>query len=111
MPQAEGISFEIAGHDYTGDKLSIKMALSHMESLVGIYNGYSIGPPSERFGWVFFTLSIKPDFQIGVESEFSDMLARYTKERRGDRLQIFTMFLSDYFDSRKCSVKVKLVSS
>ena len=83
------------------------MALSHMESLVGIYNGYSIGPPSTRFGWVFFNLSIKLDFQIGIESEFSDMFAGYAKER--DRSQRLAMFLSDYFNSRNCDIKLKVV--
>lgn len=104
---AAGTSFEIAGHDYTKDKLSIKMALSHMESLVGVYNGYSIGPPSTRFGWIFFILSIKPDFQLGIESEFSDMLAGYARER--DRSRRLAMFLSDYLNSRNCGVKLKVV--
>ena len=100
-----GVSLEIAGHDYIGDKLAIKMALSHMESLVGAYNGYEMGPPSERFGWTFFGLSIKPDLQAGIESEFSDMLAKYQKEK--DDSKRFAMFLSDYFASRNCNVKVK----
>ncbi len=103
-----GTTFEVAGHDYTSAKLSIKMALSHMESLVRTYNGYTIGPPSERFGWVFFILSIKPDFQTSIESEFADMFAKYTKER--DRTKKFALFLSDYFNSRKCNVKIKVVS-
>ena len=85
-----GTSFEVAGNDYTSDKLSIKMALSHMESLVRVYNGYTIGPPSERFGWAFFVLSIRSDFQTGIESEFADMLAKYTKEQ--DRMKRFALF-------------------
>lgn len=104
---AAGTSFEIAGHDYTKDRLSIKMALSHMESLIGVYNGYFIGPPSTRFGWTFFTLSIKPDFQLGIESEFADMLAGYAKKR--DRSQRLAMFLSDYFNSRNCGIRLKAV--
>lgn len=102
-----GISLEIAGHDYTRDKLAIKMALSHVESLIGVYNGYTIGPPSERFGWTFFTLFIRPDFQIGIESKFADMLAKYAKEH--DRLKRFSMFVSDYLESRGCVVKVKAI--
>ena len=107
MDSSAGVSLEVAGHDYTGDKLAIKMALSHMESLIGIYNGYSAGPPSERFGWTFFTLSISPEFQAGIESKFADMLAGYAKESDpGKRL---ALFLSDYFKSRNCDVRIKTI--
>ena len=103
--QGAGASFEVAGHDYVSDKLSIKMALSHVESLIGVYNGYAMGPPSERFGWIFFTLTVSPEFQAGIESEFSDILAKYVKEK--DRSKRFAMFISDYLDSRNCNVKVR----
>lgn len=104
-----GTTLEIACHDYIGDKLAIKMALSHVESLIGVYNGYSIGPPSERFGWTFFPLSIHPEFQVGIESKFADMLAKYAKE--SDRSKKLAMFVSDYLESRGCVVKVKPMSS
>ncbi len=109
MSGRDGVLLEIAGHDYAGDKLSIKTALSHMESLVGAYNGYSIGPPSERFGWTFFIISVRPNLRAGIESEFHDMLAKYAKEK--DLSKRFAMFISDYLDSRGCSVRVKTVAS
>ena len=37
------ISLEVKTKNYVDDLLSIKKALSHMESLVGEYNGYALG--------------------------------------------------------------------
>lgn len=100
------VILEIESKNYADDSLSIKMALSHMESLVGCYNGYVASEPSSKFGWTFFRLAFKPDLQNGIEEKFSDMIAKYPGN---DNSQKFTKFMSDYFTSRKCNVKVKLV--
>lgn len=98
---------EIGTKNYVGDLLSIKKALSHIESLVGIYSGYVISEPSSSFGWTFFKLAFKPNLQNAIEEKFSDMLAKY---RLGDPSQKFTNFMTDYFASRGCDVKIKTVN-
>lgn len=98
---------EIASKNYDDDRLTIKMALSHMESLSGSYNGYVFGNPSSRFGWTFFNLAFKDDLHDSIDKKFSDMILRYG---RGNRLEKFAQFMADYFNSRGCSVKAKLVS-
>ncbi len=90
--------------NYADDLLSIKKALSHMESLLGEYNGYVFGEPSSKFGWTFFRLAFKPNLQNGIEEKFSDMLEKY---RSGDQLQKFADFMKDYFHSRGCDVTIK----
>ncbi len=102
-----GVILEIATKNYGDDRLTIKKALSHMESLSGNYNGYILGSPSSRFGWTFFNLAFKDDLHDGIDKKFSDMISRYG---RGNRLEKFTQFMADYFNSRGCSVKAKLVS-
>ena len=95
---------EIGTKNYEDDLLSIKKALSHMESLLGAYNGYVLGEPSSKFGWTFFKLAFKPNLQTGIEEKFSDMLAKY---QWSDNQQRFVKFMTDYFGSRGCDVKVK----
>ena len=97
---------EIGTKNYEDALLSIKKALSHMESLLGAYNGYVLGEPSSKFGWTFFKLAFKPNLQNGIEEKFSDMLAKY---QWSDNQQKFVKFMTDYFDSRGCDVKVKSV--
>ncbi len=97
---------EVGTKNYADDLLSIKKALSHMESLVGGYNGYALSEPSSRFGWTFFKLSFKPNLQNGIEEKFSDMLAKY---QSSDQPQKFVQFMTDYLHSKECNVRIKMV--
>ncbi len=102
------IILEIGSKNYADDSLSIKMALSHLESLVGCYNGYVKSEPSSKFGWTFFRLVFKPDLQCGIEEKFFDMITRYPGN---DNSQKFAKFMSDYFMSKRCNgITVKLVT-
>ena len=100
------IVLEIGTKNYADDLLSIKKALSHMESLVSAYNGYALGEPSIKFGWTFFKLAFKSNLQNGIEEKFSDMLEKYSWN---DQQQKFVKFMTDYFESRGCNIKVKAV--
>jgi hypothetical protein len=99
------VVLEVGTKHYVDDLLSIKKALSHMESLIGSYNAYVLGEPSSKFGWTFFKLSFKPNLQNGIEEKFSDMLAKYDGN---DQPQKFAKFMTDYFISRGCDVKIKI---
>ncbi len=97
---------EIGTRNYLDDLLSIKKALSHIETLVDAHNGYELGEPKPKFGWTFFELSFKPNLQNGIEEKFSDMLAKYNKYTPHEK---FADFISDYFTSKGINVKVRLV--
>ena len=99
------VVLEVETKNYADDLLSIKKALSHMESLVGSYNGYALSEPSSKFGWTFFKLSFKPNLQNGIEEKFSDMIAKY---EWNDQPQKFAKFMTDYFISRGCDIKIKI---
>ncbi len=100
------IVLEVGTKNYLDDLLSIKKALSHMETLVNGYNGYILSEPSSKFGWTFFKLAIKPNLQNGIEEKFSDMLQKYQKNDPNEK---FTEFLIDYFASKGCNLKIKKV--
>jgi len=100
------IVLEVGTKNYVDDLLSIKKALSHMESLVDGYNGYTLSEPSSKFGWTFFKLVFKPNLQNGIEEKFSDMLAKY---RSSDQSQKFVQFMTDYLHSKGCDVRIKMV--
>ena len=98
------VVLEVGTKNYADDLLSIKKALSHMESLVGEYDGYVLSEPSSKFGWTFFKLAFKPNLQNGIEEKFSDMLEKY---RSNDQPQKFEKFMTDYLHSRGCDVTIK----
>jgi hypothetical protein len=99
------IVLEIGTKNYLDDLLTIKKALSHMESLVDGYNGYVLSEPSSKFGWTFFKLSFKPNLQNGIEEKFSDMINKY---QANDQAGKFAKFMTDYFVSKGCDIKIKI---
>lgn len=100
------IVFEISTKNYGDDLLLIKKTLSHMETLVGSSNGYSLSEPSSKFGWTFFKLSFKPILQNGIEEKFADMLSKY---RLNTQSQKFTKFMTDYFQAKGCKIRIKII--
>ena len=99
------VVLEIGTKNYLDDLLSIKKALSHMESLVGCYNGYLLSEPSTSFGWTFFKLAFKPDLQNGIEERFADMINKYRWDKPAEK---FGKFMTDYFKARGCDVRIKI---
>lgn len=97
---------KIGTKKYIDDLLLIKKALSHMETLVDGYNGYVISESESKFGWTFFKLAFKPNLQNGIEEKFSDMLKKYNTK---DQQEKFAEFITDYFISKGCNVKIKIV--
>ena len=101
-------TFEISTKNYSNDKLAIKMALSHMETLVGSINGYSLSEPYSKFGWTFFKIAMKSDLQSGIEKKFTDMIEKYSSSNHSEK---FTNFMIDYFKSKGCEIKIKLLDN
>ncbi|MDH3191564.1 MAG: hypothetical protein OEM18_02605, partial [Nitrosopumilus sp.] len=93
------IILDISTKNYLDDLLLIKKALSHMESLLGCYNGYLLSEPSTNFGWTFFKLAFKPNLQNGIEEKFADMINKYPSGQPSEK---FAKFIADYFKTRGC---------
>ncbi|RNJ80389.1 MAG: hypothetical protein D9C04_01515 [Nitrosopumilus sp. B06] len=100
------ITLEVSSTSYADSLLCIKTSLSHMESLLGCYNGYALGEPSARIGWTFFKLAFKSEFEDAISSKFSEMIEKYSRTGKEEK---FARFMSDYFNSRGCKVKIKAV--
>ena len=98
--------FEVSTRNYGDDLLLIKKTLSHMETLVGSSNGYAFSEPSSKFGWTFFKLSFRSNLQNGIEEKFADMLNKY---RLNTQSQKFTKFMTDYFQSKGCNIRIKML--
>ncbi len=100
--------FQISSTRYDNDKILIIKALSHIQTLCEISNGYQLGNPVTKFGWTFVPLWIKPSLLTKIEEKFSDMIKK-SKGRKND--EKLTNFMIDFFESRDCKIKLKLVES
>lgn len=100
------IIFEVSTTQYDEDKISMIKTLSHLETLCETPDAYQLGKPISRFGWTFFSLWLKPNLVTQIEERFSDMINK-SKGRKND--EKFTNFMIDFFNSRDCKLKLKLV--
>ncbi len=101
------LALEISTTNYSDDRLAIKMALSHMETLVGCQNSYVFSEPYSKFGWTFFKVALKADLQEGIEKKFADMIEKYQWSSTPEK---FTKFMTDYFATKGCNVRIKSAS-
>jgi hypothetical protein len=99
-------TFQISSTRYDDDKILIIKALSHIQTLCEISNGYQLGNPITRFGWTFVPLWIKPSLLTKIEEKFTDMIKKSKGRQHEEKL---TNFMIDFFESRDCKIKLKLV--
>lgn len=97
--------FEASTTDYGNDIVQVKKAMSHLETHCGAPNAYVLSEPVSRFGWTFFRIAMKPVLVDGIEGKFADMIGKYRDGKPEERL---VKFLSDFFESRNCKIKLKI---
>ena len=99
--------FEISTTKYKEDIELIQVAMTKMAAICNITTGFKFGESTSRFGWTFFKIFIDQELYIGIEDEFSDMIKKCKGQKPDEK---FMNFLSQYFESRGCNVKVKMVN-
>ncbi len=100
------VYFEISTTKYEEDIKVIQVALTKMSALCNMNGGFKFGEPISKFGWTFFQLIIEQQLYFEIESKFSDMIKKCKGSKQDEK---FTDFISRYFKSRGCNVKVKMV--
>ena len=100
--------FEVSTTQYDEDKIIIIKALSHLQTLCEISDAYQLGKPVSRFGWTFFPLWLKPNLLTKIDEKFTDMIKKAKGSKSDEK---FTNFMTDFFQSRGCKIKLKLVET
>ena len=100
--------FQISTTEYSNDIPLIKKAMINLESLCEIKNGYNLSKPVSKFGWTFFELALNQGLLHSIEQKFSDMIQKYKEKNPEEKL---IHFISDYFESNGCKLKLKIVNS
>ena len=99
--------FEISTTKYDDDIKIIQVAITKAAAVCNIDMGFKFGEPTSRFGWTFFQLLIDQDLYSGIEDKFSDMIKKSKGNNADER---FLNFMSSYFETRGCSVKMKMTN-
>ena len=98
--------FEICTTKYEEDIKLIQVALTKMEAICNVATGFNFGEPTSRFGWTFLQLYLDQELCIGIEDRISGMIKKCKGYKPDEK---FTNFLSQYFESSGCNVKVKMI--
>jgi len=99
--------FEISTTKYKEDIELIQVAMTKMAAICNIASGFKFGDPVSRFGWTFLQIYLDQELCMGIEDEFSDMIKKCKGNKPDEK---FINFLGQYFESKGCSVKVKMVN-
>ena len=100
------IIFEISITDYEKNIENVTKALDDLQKHYKIENGFLFSKPMSRFGWTFFKLWLKPNLHSKIDEHFSDMIKKAKGRKQNEK---FCNFMSDFFLSKGCSVKLKLI--
>jgi len=97
--------FELSTTKYDKDLQLIEVAMNKVSALCNIDKGFKFGEPVSCFGWTFFSIFIDQELYFGIQDKFTDLIKRSKGDKQHEK---FANFLSSYFESRGCNVKVKL---
>ena len=97
--------FEISTTKYGEDIKLLQVAMTKVAAICNVAVGFKFGEPVSRFGWTFFQMLLDQELYVGIEDEFSDMIKKCKGNKPDEK---FTNFLSQYFESKGCNVRVKI---
>ncbi len=103
MMNLNKIILEISTTDYEKNIENVTKALVNLQKYYEIENGFLFSKPISRFGWTFFKLWLNPNLHSKIDEHFSDMIKKAKGSKQNEK---FRNFMSDFFLSKDCSVKL-----
>ena len=97
---------EFSTTKFVEDQILVIDVMNSLQKLCKISDGYAVSEPISKFGWTFFSIAINSNLYLGISEKFSDVI----KKTKGNKPEEkFGNFISDFFESRGCKIRVKLV--
>lgn len=100
------IIFEIATTKYEEDRKLVSSIMEELQSLCGVSGGFLFSETMEKFGWTFFKVLFKGELVSGMQEKLGAQIAR-SKGKKPD--EKFTEFVTNFFESKNCKVRMKIV--
>lgn len=97
---------EISTVDYEKNQPLLTKALDELQNLCKVTDGYAFSKPTSRFGWTFFKIWLKPNLLFAINEEFSQMIKKSKGYKQEEK---FANFITDFFESRGCEMKLKMI--
>jgi len=96
--------FELSTRRYDKEIELVKKAMTELESICNVKDGYEIGEPFTKAGWTFFNLQISTELADIIEK--SGMLEGALGYRIAEQLK---NFLGHFLESKGSQVRIKKI--
>ena len=100
------VIFEIATTNYENDRKLVFSVMEELQSLCDVVDGFLLSNHVEKFGWAFFKILFKGELLSGIQEKLADQIMNSKGKKPEEK---FTEFITKFFESRNCKVKMKLV--
>ncbi len=100
------IVFEISTTKYETDKELVNSVMKDLQSSCGVTDGFLLSNPAEKFGWTFFKILFKNELLAGIQEKFGTQIMNTSGKAFQEK---FTDFVTKFFESKNCKIRMKLV--
>ncbi|MGQ0794643.1 MAG: hypothetical protein ACT4N5_00460 [Nitrosopumilaceae archaeon] len=100
------IVFEISTTKYESDKQLVTLVMKELQSSCGVTDGFLLSNPVEKFGWTFFKILFKNELLAGMQEKFGNQIMNTKGKAFQEK---FTDFVTKFFESKNCKIRMKLV--
>ena len=100
------VIFEVSTTKYETDKELVTLVMKDLQSSCGVTDGFLLSNPVEKFGWTFFKILFKNELLAGMQEKFGTHMINAKGKAFQEK---FTDFVTKFFESKNCKIRMKLV--
>lgn len=102
------VIFEVSTTKYEVDKERVTLIMKDLQSSCGVTDGFLLGNPVEKFGWTFFKILFKGELLSGMQEKFGTQIMNTEGKAFQEK---FSEFVTKFFESENCKMRMKLVEN
>ena len=99
---------QLGSTNWPEQKILLEDAMSTLEKLCDIDDGYLLNEPMSKFGWTFVDILLKPHFHMEIEQEFAEKIHKSKGSKPPEK---FVDFFSKFLEGEGCNLKLKLLEN
>lgn len=100
------VIFEVSTTKYESDKELVTSVMKDLQTLCGVNDGFLLSNPVGKFGWSFFKILFKTELLAGMQEKFGTQIMNTKGKAFQEK---FTDFLTKFFESKNCKIRMRLV--
>ena len=102
------VIFEVSTTKYESDKELVTSVMNDLQTSCGVNDGFLLSNPMEKFGWSFFKIFFKTELLAGMQEKFGTQIMNTKGKAFQEK---FTDFVTKFFESKNCKIRMRLVEN